>query len=84
MAYDKVTLEAMQRDFAQYIGMQIKLRRTEMRLTLREVSETTGITEAKLSQLERGLADVRISTIARLRSALALDIEIKGLGRTLN
>ena len=80
MAYDKVVLEAMQRDFAQYVGMQIKLRRTEMRLTQREVSELTGITEAQLSQLERGLADVRLSTLARLRSALALDIEIKGLG----
>lgn len=69
----------MQRDFAQYVGLQIKLRRTELRLTLRDVADATGITEAALSKLERGLADVRLSTIALLRSALSLDIEIKGL-----
>lgn len=77
--FDTQVKEAIQRDFALYVGMQVKLRRTALGLTLRDVSEQTGITAAALSKIERGEADVRLSTLALLRSALALDITITGI-----
>ncbi len=77
--YDIQVRAAMARDLASYLGMQIKLRRTELRMTIKELSELTGITEAAISKIERGETDCKISTIALLRSALALDIEVKPL-----
>lgn len=79
MAYDPIVKEAMIRDFATYVGMQIKLRRTELRISQRDISELTGITQAQLSKIERGDADVKLSTLALLRSALALNITVEKL-----
>lgn len=81
MAYDIPTKEAMIRDLALYAGMQIKLRRVEMGMTLKDVSDMTGITPAALSKIERGETDMRLSTLALLRSALALDVILGPLGK---
>ncbi len=77
--YSKEIKESMIRDFATHVGIQIRLRRTKMKLTLYNVSNMTGITQAQLSKIERGEADMKLSTLAILRSALALDIRIDGL-----
>lgn len=79
MAYDPVVKEAMIRDLATYVGMQLKLRRTEARMSLDALSELTGVTKAQLSKIERGETDVKLSTLAVLRSALALDITVEKL-----
>lgn len=79
MAYDPVVKEAMIRDLAIYVGMRLKLRRTEARMSLDALSELTGVTKAQLSKIERGETDVKLSTLALIRSALALDIVIKPL-----
>lgn len=68
--------ETMTADFAAELGLQLKLRRTEMRLTIRQLSELTGITAAAISQIEQGKKDLRLSTLAVLRSALACEISI--------
>lgn len=81
MACDKIARDAMRRDLAMYVGMQIKLRRTQLNLTLRDVSEMVGVTPAALSKIERGETDVKLSTLALLRSALALNIEVSALAR---
>ena len=78
MAFDKLQKEAMQRDLAQYVGMQIRLRRTELKMTLRDVADLVGVTPAALSKIERGETDVKLSTLALLRSALVLSIEVEG------
>lgn len=77
MAYDPVVKEAMIRDFAKYVGMQIKLRRIEAGMSQDKLSELTGITQAQLSKIERGDSDVKLSTLALLRSSLALNITIE-------
>ncbi len=66
----------MAADLAADHGLQLKLRRTEMRLTIKQLSELTGITPAAISLIEQGKTDVKMSTLAVLRSALACEISI--------
>jgi transcriptional regulator with XRE-family HTH domain len=42
--------------------------------TLADLSEQTGIPQPNLSRLERGLADVRLSTLLRVAEALGTEI----------
>lgn len=79
MAYEPIVKEAMVRDFATYVGMQLRLRRIELGMTMDDVVSQTGITKAQISKIERGEADVKLSTLAVLRSALALNITIEKL-----
>lgn len=73
------TKEAVIRDLRIYIGNEIRLARIARRMTLRSLSEATGITPAALSKIEHGETDMKLSTLAILRSALALDITVKPL-----
>lgn len=73
---DEVIKMAAIRDLALYAGMQIKLRRTQLRMSLAELSEQTGITTAALSRIERGETDMKLSTLAVIRTALSLNIDI--------
>jgi len=52
----------------------VRRRREARGWTLADLSERTGVPQPNLSRLERGLADVRLSTI--LRVARALDSEV--------
>lgn len=79
MIYAPEVKDAMIRDFATYIGMQIRLRRTELGLSQNDVVAQTGITQSQLSKIERGEADIKLSTLAILRSALALKITVEKL-----
>lgn len=72
--------EAVIRDFQLYIGNEIRKARTARLMTLRSLSESTGITPAALCKIENGETDMKLSTLAILRSALALDITAKPLG----
>lgn len=74
------TKEAVIRDLRIYIGNEIRLARLARRMTLRSLSEATGITPAALCKIENGETDMKLSTLAILRSALALDITAKPLG----
>ena len=74
------TKEAVIRDLRIYIGNEIRLARLARRMTLRSLSEATGITPAALCRSENGETDMKLSTLAILRSALALDITAKPLG----
>lgn len=77
---DEITKEAIIRDLQLYIGNEIRLARLSRRMTLRSLSEATGITPAALCRIENGETDMKLSTLAILRSALALDITAKPLG----
>ena len=79
MAYDAAVKEAMQRDMATYVGEAIRMARLSRRLSQREVAEMCGITTAALCKIERGEADAKLSTLALIRSALALDLTLKSL-----
>ena len=74
------TKEAVIRDLQLYVGNEIRLARLARRMTLRSLSEATGITPAALCKIENGETDMKLSTLAILRSALALDITAKPLG----
>ena len=61
----------LRNDLAESIGMAVKLRRTELRMTIKDVAKATGMTEAAISRIEQGKTDVKLSTLAVLRSVLA-------------
>lgn len=68
--------EACIRDLKAYVGDAIRMARLRRRLSQRELAELTGITEATICKIERGDTDVKLSSLALIRSALALDITI--------
>lgn len=56
------------------IGELIKQRRTENKMTLKDVSEATDLSIGYLSQLERGLTSIAHDTLKKV--AKALDVEM--------
>lgn len=66
----------MKRDIATYVGDRIRMARLARRLSQRDVAEMCKITAATLCKIERGETDVKLSTLALICSALALDITI--------
>ena len=76
---DEITKEAIIRDLQLYVGNEIRLARLARRMTLRSLSEATGITPAALCKIEHGETDMKLSTLAILRSAMVLDITVKPL-----
>ncbi len=56
------------------IGDNIRRIRTELGLTLNELSLLSGIEAANLSRVERGLRDVKISTLAKVAAALRVEL----------
>lgn len=76
---DAAVKEVMIRDLSQYVGSKIRYRRKELKMTLDDLAAQTGITKAALCRIENGQGDVKLSTLAVIRSALALDISINPL-----
>lgn len=56
------------------IGAGLRRARRRKGLTLREVAESTGVTESFLSQVERDVASPSIATLRRIATALGLSI----------
>ncbi|MGQ9515816.1 MAG: helix-turn-helix domain-containing protein, partial [Anaerolineae bacterium] len=56
------------------IGERIRKRRTELRMSLREVAEKAGVTASFLSQIERELADPSIKSLRRIAEALDVPV----------
>jgi transcriptional regulator with XRE-family HTH domain len=56
------------------VGYQIYLRRTELKLTQRELARRSGIPQPNLSNIEKGKQDVTVSTLRRI--ALGLDLSL--------
>lgn len=67
------------RDLAQYVGMELKSARIRRKMTIAQLSTQTGITASALSKIERGETDVKLSTLAVIRTALALNISVTTL-----
>lgn len=62
------------------IGSKIKRTREEHGLTLREVSEMTGLSVGFLSQVERNIADASVSSLKKI--ATAFNIKMKDFFET--
>ena len=59
------------------LGVEVMLARADRRLTQREVASLTGIPQPTISEIESGLANPTLATLAELAHALGRSI---GLG----
>lgn len=71
---DEVVKEACVRDLKTYVGDAIRMARLRRRISQRELAELSGVTESAICKIERGETDAKLSTLALIRSALALNI----------
>ena len=55
------------------IGTTIRVRRTELRLSMDELGRRSGIERSRLSRAERGYVKLSADEIARLQDILELD-----------
>jgi transcriptional regulator with XRE-family HTH domain len=62
------------------VGALLRRRRETRGWTLADLSERTGIPQPNLSRLERGLADVRLSTVLRVAQALGAEVTLAPSG----
>jgi transcriptional regulator with XRE-family HTH domain len=56
------------------IGKRIKSRRTELKLSLRDLAEKTDLTASFLSQLERGVTNSSLKSLQRIADALGIPL----------
>lgn len=56
------------------IGQKVKDLRTQKNLTLKEVSEATGISIGFLSQFERGMSTIAIDSLSKIAKTLEVDL----------
>jgi transcriptional regulator with XRE-family HTH domain len=57
------------------LGALIRVQRTTAGLSLRELAERTGVSNAYLSQIERGLHEPSISVLGAIAAALDVPLE---------
>jgi len=57
------------------VGANVRRRRKELRLTLPELAELSGVDKGNLSKLENGTRGVSLSALARLAAALKTNID---------
>ena len=76
---DETLKAACIRDLKLYVGDEIRMARLRRRMSQRDLAAACGITPAALCKIERGETDVKLSTLAILRSALILDFTVKPL-----
>lgn len=58
------------------IGLKIKELRNSKKVTLKQLSEQSGLSVGFLSQLERGLSTIAIDSLSSLADALNVDINV--------
>lgn len=63
-------------DVKRLLAYRIHLARLEAKLTQKELSEKTGVYQADISKLERGLGNPSISTLERLADGLNMELYI--------
>ena len=63
-------------DINHILAYQLLQAREEAKLTQKDLSEKTGIYQADISKIERGIGNPSLSTIKRLADGLDMDLEI--------
>ena len=56
------------------VGRAIRLRRIELGMDQRALAERLGTTQARVSKIERGVQDLRLTTLGRLEEALGIQL----------
>lgn len=74
--FDRYGLESMNQknDLARKIGSRLKELRKEIKLTLKQLAEATGLSTPLLSKIENGLVMPSIQTLQKISDALKVDI----------
>ncbi|HHV42135.1 MAG TPA: helix-turn-helix domain-containing protein [Clostridiaceae bacterium] len=62
-------------DLAQNIGKRVKKMRNSKNLTLKQLSEMTGLSSGFLSQFERGMTNIAIDSLNKIAVALSAPLE---------
>ena len=62
-------------ELAQSIGQRVKGIRKARQMTLKELSEMTGLSSGFLSQFERGLTNIAIDSLSKIAHALEIPLE---------
>lgn len=66
--------EALIKKNREEIGMKLKLRRTELNLSLAELSEASGIPASTISQIENGKKNATIDLVGILSKTMGLSL----------
>ena len=57
------------------IGSRVQSRRKEQKITLKELSERTGLSTGFLSQFERGMTTIAIDSLQNIAKVLDMDMD---------
>lgn len=64
-------------DLLANVGCQLTKARSEFGITQKKLSEITGIDQANISKIERGISNPSLSTLKKLAHGLGMQIKIK-------
>lgn len=59
------------------LGLLIKKKRTEKKLSQKDLSNLTGITQANISNIEKGKANITIAQLKKIAQSMNLKIKIE-------
>ena len=72
-----IIIETVQeRNLNHLLAYQLLLAREKNNITQKELAEKTGIYQADISKLERGLGNPSLSTLKRLADGMGMDVKI--------
>lgn len=66
-------------DINHLLAYQLALARDNARMTQKEFSERTGIYQADISKIERGIGNPSLSTLKRLADDLGMELRISSI-----
>ena len=73
-ATEATSLKAESTSLKAAVGRAIRLRRIELGMDQRALAERMGTTQARVSKIERGVQDLRLTTLGRLEEALGIQL----------
>lgn len=79
---DGILIETQpQTDINRILAYRLLLAREKADLTQKQLAERTGIYQADISKLERGLSNPSLSTLKRLADGLEMDLQVDFIAR---
>lgn len=69
------TLEVMAMEKKKHVGQIIKKLREQKKMSQRELSAATGLSNTAISYIEKGIYDIKMSNLAKIARALGITVE---------
>ena len=63
------------KEFLDRIGIEFRVARTRQRLSIREISNMTGLDNNTIGKIERGQSEAKILTYKRIADALGVELK---------